>query len=392
MTRARVVGAGLSGLASAWALARRGVEVEIIEAAPAAGGLIQTVHLPQGPCETGANAFVWTPAVERLFEELAIAPRFARDASRRRYIFRGGRPRRWPLGPIESAAMAARLGPAWATRTTAARAGESVEAWGRRVIGGAATEWLLSPALQGIYGAPAAELSAEAIGIGNRRGRIRLASPHGGMGVIIEALERALRERGARFSFGEKLDALDPAIPTIVCTAADAASPLIAPHHPPLARALARIRSVPLVSATAFFEPRESDIRGFGVLFPRGTARALGVLFNSEIFEGQGALRSERWIFGDASLVNAPAADIEAAIAADRRLLTGRDEPIAAMHAAGWHAALPVYDLAVRDAAASAATRPAWLGLCGNYTGRIGVSALVERADAEAGRLAVSLS
>ena len=41
-------------------------------------------------------------------------------------------------------------------------------------------------------------------------------------------------------------------------------------------------------------------MRGFGVLFPEAAGiRALGVLFNTDIFEGRGRLRSETWIVGD---------------------------------------------------------------------------------------------
>lgn len=392
MTRVRVVGAGLSGLAAAWALVRGGVEVEVVDRASEPGGLIRTIRLPEGPVETGANGFVWNPAVERLFTELGLEPMFARDASRRRYIFRGGRARRWPLTTAETAFTIGRFGAAWLRGAVPPRAGESVAAWGRRVVGPAATEWVLSPALQGIYGAAAQELSADAIGIARKRERIRLAAPRDGMGEVIAALRRGLAERGVTFTFGQPISALDAGAPALVCTSAAAAAPLLAPHHAALAAAAARIRSAPLVTATAFFEPRADDLRGFGVLFPRGTARALGVLFNTEIFDHRGALRSERWIYGDGSLVEAPARDVEAAIQEDRARLTGRRDRVIALHAHGWHAALPVYDEAVAEAAAAAASLPPWLGVCGNYLGRIGVSALVERAEAEAARVGAAAS
>lgn len=388
MTRVRVIGAGLSGLAAAWALTRHGRGVEIIDPAPRAGGLIQTVHLPDGPCETGANGFVWSPAVERLFAELRIEPQFAREASRKRYLFRDGKPRRWPLTPLETAAAAGRYGAAKVFGAATPRMDETVAAWGDRVLGGAATAWLLSPAFQGIYGAPASELSAAAIGIGKPRRKIRLGAPRAGMGAVIDALTAGLRARGAVFRLGERAQALEAGAPAIVCTSAAAAVPLVAPHHHGFAAAAARIRSVPLVSVTAFFEPRPADLRAFGVLFPRGSARALGVLFNTEIFEHRGALRSERWIYGDAGLIDAPADAVEAAVLGDRRLLSPAADPLVNVHVKGWRAALPVYDQAVLESTAAAASLPPWLGVCGNYLGRIGVSALIERAEAEAARIA----
>lgn len=390
MTRARVVGAGLSGLCAAWFLARRGVSVDVVESSADPGGLIQTIPLTHGPVEVGANAFVWTPAVARLFDELGLAPQFARDARRRRYIYRDGRPRRWPLTPVETAGMLGRFGGTWLRRAARAHESESVAAWGDRVLGRAATAWLLGPALQGIYGAPASELSARAIGNARRRrrGRVRLASPREGMGALISALHGQLLQQGVTFHFGETVTTLDASVPAIVCAGAATAASLVAPHHPEFGRAAARIRTAPLVTATAFFEPHDDDIRGFGVLFPRGTARALGVLFNTEIFDHRGTFRSERWIYGDPLLVDASARQIEDAILQDRRLLTHADRRPVAVHATGWHHALPIYDDAVLETARAAAALPSWLGVCGNYLGRIGVSALVERAEAEAARIA----
>ena len=391
MTRVRVVGAGLSGLSAAWFLAGRGVGVDVVDAAGTAGGFIQTVALPEGPAETGANAFVWTPAVARLFAALAIEPLFARDASRRRYIFRDGRARRWPLTPAETAATAARLGWTYARRAMGARGNESVDGWGRRVLGDAATDWMLAPALQGVYGASLTDLSAATLGRARRSGRIRLAAPRDGMGALVHAMRRRLEDRGVTFRFGEAVTTIDTRAPVMVCTSAASAAPLLMPHHAPLALAASRIRSAPLVTATAFFEPHADDLRGFGVLFPRGTARALGVLFDTEIFEHRGSLRAERWIFGEAELVGASPKTIGEAIIADREQLTGRRTPARGLHVLGWPHALPVYDRAVADAADAAASLPSWLGVCGNYLGRIGVSALVERAEDEAARICAAL-
>ena len=109
-TPVTVIGAGLSGLATAWYLAERGARVRVLEAASRPGGLIQTVHTREGLVETAARAFPWSDRTAALFEAMDIAPQFARDESKRRYIFRDGRARRWPLTPFETAGAAARLG------------------------------------------------------------------------------------------------------------------------------------------------------------------------------------------------------------------------------------------------------------------------------------------
>lgn len=388
MRRVRVAGAGLSGLSAAWYLAREGAEVEIFETAHRPGGLIATHDTPDGIVETAANALRWTPDVQALFADLAIAPVFPRAASRRRYIVRNGRPRRWPLSSAETLATAMTFGARWAWRATEARDGETVAAWGRRVLGRAASAHLLGPALQGIYGAPADRLSAQAIGLGSRRPRAGMAAPGGGMGALIAALHRALERRGARFRFGTALDRLDPAVPTIIATAApDAARLLSDSGLAPLADALNQVKTLPLVTATGFFEPRTTDLRGYGVLFPRGSARALGALFNTDTFDARGRLRSETWIYGDASLLDTDDAAITAAILADRRLISCDTQTPSRLVITRVPWALPLYDEAITRVSRACGTRPSWLGLCGNYAGSIGVASLVTGARVEAARL-----
>jgi protoporphyrinogen oxidase len=76
MNPARVVGAGLSGLAAAWWLSDAGFDVEVIEAGAEPGGLIGTIHTPFGPVERAAHAFVWTETTAAWFARLDIAPAF----------------------------------------------------------------------------------------------------------------------------------------------------------------------------------------------------------------------------------------------------------------------------------------------------------------------------
>src|SRR5690349_14911416 len=97
MSEAHVIGAGLSGLASAWHLVQRGSRVTVFDRAARPGGLIQTAATPHGIVESAANAFVRDEAVDAWFARLELQPLAPRRDSRRRYIFRDGRPRRWPL-------------------------------------------------------------------------------------------------------------------------------------------------------------------------------------------------------------------------------------------------------------------------------------------------------
>ena len=381
-TPVTVIGAGLSGLATAWYLAERGARVRVLEAASRPGGLIQTVHTREGLVETAARAFPWSDRTAALFEAMDIAPQFARDESKRRYIFRDGRARRWPLTPFETAGAAARLGRAWVGRQVRPRGRETVADWGARVFGPSATTWLLAPALQGIYAAPPADLSATALFGKGRAPRGKVAAPDAGMGALIARLCERLQQRGVIFEFDRPVtaDDLDRSAATVICTSAPAASALLAPLAPAVSAAIGRIRMVSVVVATAFFAPHETDLRGFGVLFPRSSGvRALGAVFNADVFHGRGDLRSETWIYGDLDPDQLPGTDDElvAVVGRDRERLAGRPAVPVALHVTRQIRALPVYDGAVLDAQDALDDLPAHVTLAGNYLGRLGVSSLL---------------
>lgn len=382
MTHACVIGAGLTGLSTAWRLSEQGVRVEIFDAAARPGGLIGTTQTNWGPAEHAANAFVWTPAVEEWFRKLRIEPVFALDQSRRRFIFRNGRPRRWPLTPMETLATLGYAGRSRLMQRTEPRGRETVHAWGRRVFGPAATTHLLAPALQGIYAAPPERLSAKAV-FGHRRRRSKtLAAPTGGMAEFIEVLLAALERRGVRIHLGRSVHTMDPGTPTWICTSAPAAAVLLQAHAPAAAELVAKVELAGLASVTAFYESHNADVHGFGILFPRGSGvQALGVLFNTDIFPNRGGPRSETWIYGGTTANELPdRSDLPELIGRDRHRLTGRLQQPFGMHIAYWPKAFPVYDEAVSNLTMVSRLLPPWLHLAGNYLGKRGVSDLIESA------------
>ena len=108
------------------------------------------------------------------------------------------------------------------------------------------------------------------------------------MGELVDRLHAVLRARGVTFEFGTPVERLDASV-------AHGDLHQRAGRRPAARAARARrsrrrsagIRMVSLVVVTAFFEPHDGRLRGFGVLFPRSTGvAALGVLFNADIFAG----------------------------------------------------------------------------------------------------------
>lgn len=386
MKSARVVGAGISGLACAWCLCDAGYDVEVIEAGASPGGLIDTIDTPHGIVERAANAFIWSDTTARWFERLGIEPVWPLAASRRKFIYRDGKPRRWPLKRTETLAMGARLAVNYATRRLRPRTEESVDAFVTRVAGRPASNWFVGPALQGVYATSADRLSAQVVFSGRRRPRGGSAAPPRGMGQFVTRLHERLQERGVTFSFNAAATFVGGSMPTIICTNARAAATLVQPHSAPVAEALARVEMSGLETVTAFFERRADDLDGFGVLFPAGTGiSALGVLFNTSVFPQRGNLRSETWIY---SLPGNGASSPSARIGADREVLTGRRDGPLAVHSTAWPDALPVYNQRILDAVSQLNRLPPWLALSGNYLGQIGVSTLLSRAEETVAALA----
>jgi oxygen-dependent protoporphyrinogen oxidase len=384
MNDVTVVGAGISGLTAAWCLADAGARVRVVDAAPQPGGLLRTIDTPYGPVETAAGAFTQTARTDALFRAAGVAPIAADARSRRRYIYRDGRPTRWPLTGLETAGAAARLSAAWVTRRTRPRPDECVRAWADRALGRPAAEWLVGPAFQGIYASPLEALSARAVfSAPNRRGGT-LVAPRHGMRELVDGLHRVLAARGVEFAFDTTLPSLDPRMPAVICTGAPAAARLLAWRAPIVSGAIGRIRMTSLVTVTAFFEPNARDLHGFGILFPRESGiKALGAILNSDVFPGRTGVRSETWIYGEGPGGSVP--DHGAALAAmleDRRQLTGRNDAPLDAHVTPQPAAIPVYDAAVAAAidALRAHPLPETLAIAGNYLGRLGISKLVDGA------------
>ena len=394
MRAVTVVGGGFSGLATAYYLSRAGIPVEILEKTDRLGGLIATCQTPHGPVETAAIGMRNTARVDALCRDLGLPMLCSTlSSSRTRYIYRQ-RPRRWPLTPAEWLALAGRFATATARGSRRPRPLETVEQWGTRVMGSRATRWLLGPTLQGMYAGDPARLSASLV-VGARErppgpAPKGVTAPAGGMQQLIDALERHLRTHGVSIRLNTPAR-LNGSIPAVICTSAHDAADCLRDAAPAASEALSTIDMLPLVRITAFYPDEVPPQRGRGILFPRGgDIRALGVLFNTNVFPHRGGQYSESWIYGgaaDRDVVRLSDDDLGAMMDRDRELLCGRPVPPAARLVHRWRAALPHYDLQLESVRACGFDLPEGVFLVGNYVAGIGVTMLLEQAAAVAARV-----
>jgi oxygen-dependent protoporphyrinogen oxidase len=360
--------------------------------------LIRTIETEHGPVETAANGIRNSVRLEAMCADLGVPLIPTRREASARFIFRG-QPRRFPL----SAAEVLKLGFRFAASATSLRPRpfETITVWGRRVIGDAATDFFLAPALGGIYAGDPEKLSASLI-FGRATLPVHLettrpmkpklhgtVAPPNGMQQLIDGLRRYLEHAGVAFNFNSNVQ-LEPGEPSVVCTSAIAAAECLIKVAPELCASLRQIEMMPVVTVTCQYEPAAAKLKGFGCLFPRNEGfRARGVLFNECIFAGRGPAHSETWIFGgalDPDIVQLGDSQLIELIASERQRLYGEHSKTIGIHITSWPEALPHYSIELERILTQLPAPPANVGLAGNYLGRIGLAKLIERAAFVAGK------
>lgn len=386
-----IVGAGFSGLTLAYHLRKRGVDVQIFEKQDRAGGLINTHIGPFGLAESAANAILNDAEIEKLFEDLAVPFAERKSERKKRYIF-WDRPSRWPLTLLTSAKLMwavgqLRIGSPDLMPTD----GETIYDWSRRVVNGEFEERLLSPALQGVFAGDPKLLSAPLTLAALFGGRAAPAKARGsvapalGMNQLMQTLRHRLEAEGVPMQFNYDFRLKDFAGENVVlCTSAWTAAEITQKEHPDLSEQLRHCESLPLVTATCFFDKSEHDLKGFGCLFPPSRGfMASGAIFNNCVFDGRSNKRSETWILGGALQLGAVKwtdQEIISHIQKDRARLMPRAprEPID-VKISRWPRAIPHYTVQwEKFLKALKVERP--LFLHGNYLGGIGLSRIHRRS------------
>jgi oxygen-dependent protoporphyrinogen oxidase len=427
--RVVVIGGGISGLVAAHRLKAvgRGLDVQLLEAAPRAGGHAWTTREDGFVIEAGPNAVLeraGEPELRELARELGIESKLreARAAAKRRFILRRGRLHRAPDSPptVLTTSLLSPLGKLrlmmepWAA-APAEGAEETVQEFARRRIGREAAERLVDPAVAGISAGDSRRLSLRAAfpameemekshgsliramiarqraaKAAGQAGGPKLVGFEGGMATLIDALVvrlgpalrtgrqvRRITAMGNRWSVECEGGIAIDADRVVLAVSAARAAALLKFTDGALAEQLAATPYAGLaVVALAY---RAADIGraldGYGYLVDAGEGLdTLGVVWESSLFEGRApeGYVLVRVMMGGARHPAVAAQDEDALIRRARAELAGPMKTIAEPARAwvrSWPAAIAQYEVGHLERLAEArrlAARHPGLELCGS--------------------------
>lgn len=354
MSRLVVVGGGIAGLAAAWAArtaaVRAGValEVLVIERRDDVGGKARTITRDGWLVEGGPSGFLGgREEFDLLLHASALTDDVvpARDAAKRRFLYRAGRLREIkasPVGFVRSRILSVhgllRVGAEPFVPRARGNDDESVWAFAARRLGAEAADRLVAPMALGIFAGDARRLSLASAfprmanlerehgslirALVARRGRTRtrpLLSLRGGMQALPVALARrggfTVRCGATVCAIGRAADGWTvtihgdgaPIAADAVILAAEpwASADLLRPLASDAADALSAVPCPPVSVVALGFGPgsRARIPDGFGVLIARGEGfRMLGNLWETSLYPGRGPAGGilVRAIFGGA--------------------------------------------------------------------------------------------
>lgn len=274
-------------------LSKQGYHIHLYEKSDRLGGKIGTESIETGLVERGPNAIYATAGIMQWLEDLGLKPIRGRRKLKR-WIWQG------KLSTPRPLALLGRIARKLHRKSPPILPSTTVAEFFSPLIGEADVRNLLSPALQGIYGTTAEQLTVLSLWPQLQQEKtpsywkvIRLlkgpkahsVSFVSGMQEFIDALSDSVRGNIHLNYQGPFV--LQPN--TIVCTEAFQAADLLEKHW---AEGAALLREIPYTAiASVTYHCAEAlpwTQQGFGVLFPRHhQIRSLGCLFNHSIFPGR---------------------------------------------------------------------------------------------------------
>ncbi|KAA0018307.1 protoporphyrinogen oxidase [Salinicola corii] len=336
-----IVGAGATGLATAWALAKRGQSVTVFESQAQVGGNLHTERDGEWQIEHGPNTVIMKPPLYALLDELDLLDEAqpANAIANKRYVVMDGEPVALPMKPIDALTSPLIGWRGWARlvrepfvpRSNAPE--ETLAVFVERRLGPRILARMIDPFVSGVYAGDPGKLSVQAAmprlaameqehrsliigGIKRLRQarrypagvptewRGKLVSFPRGLQYLVDRLAERIAAQPAAVihthcsvhivrheeehwvvedSQGREWRARS----LVLAVPAPVAARLLRPLDEALAEPLASIVYPPVNAIALGF--REQDIEhpldGFGVLIPRGERRrTLGALFSSTLF------------------------------------------------------------------------------------------------------------
>lgn len=438
-----VLGAGISGLASAWEIQQQGARVLVLEARAQAGGCIAS-HRDQGCLlESGPNSALETnPLIAPLLESLGIGHErvLASPRSINRYIVRHGRLHALPLSPfafLSSSLFSTRAKLRLLREPFVSRANpdtdESVAAFVRRRLGDEFLDYAINPFVGGVYAGDPQSLSVGAafprlheleqrygsLIRGQLRGAMarrrnpeksRQSAPMFAFREGMQTLTDAIAQRLASIELGTRVTNITVgregytveatradghrvyrARAVVVAVPAWAAATLVASMAPAAAAALRSIVYPPVVVVHSAYRRGAiaHPLDGFGLLVPeREGLRTLGTLFSSTMFANRapsGLVLLTTFIGGarQPELTQLDENEIADMAQAEHVSLLGAVAPPEFVRVTRWAQAIPQYNIGhatrIRTLEQTENASPG-LFFCANYRGGVSIGDCIKSA------------
>ena len=214
MPRVTIVGGGISGLSTAYYLAKGGIGSTIVESRPRLGGVIYTEHVEGCTLEAGPDSFLAIkPAAFDLLRDLGLGGEVigSNDHVRKTFVRKDGRLVPLPDGlmmmvptkilPLATTRLVGfgtklRMGFELLRAPRPAAGDQSVAEFVAEHYGAEAVEYLAEPLLSGVYGGDPRELSVKSV----LPRFVELANRYGSLtrGVLAERAKAAQARNGSK--------------------------------------------------------------------------------------------------------------------------------------------------------------------------------------------------
>lgn len=381
-----IIGAGFSGLSLAYFFVKKGYLVQVIEKADRAGGLIHSYFAHEMLIETAANGFLASKKIEELFQDIGCEILPASKTSKKKFIYRKGL-KQWPLTAIETLVLLFKAIRAFVFGQLKPKAEETLNAWAKRCLTKEFNDYLLQPAVNGIFACQTDKISAKMV-LGSlfykkQKGRLKgLISAPKGMEEVITKLTDFLKTQGVRFENSHShLLYHNTFLATPSSQLLHLLELIIPKNHSLNTVSLPSLQQISLLRVTVSYK-NVKELNGFGVLFPLSEGfNSLGVLANTKIFSGRGRY-NESWIMGGSEhpdYIHLSDENILNLIRQDRNRLFPDATEFEIEHfvIVRWQEVLPVYNQHLENLIKELS--PYTDLITGNYLGVIGLSGIHER-------------